>query len=111
MDHFIQEKFRAAKVGEKVNKYGVKSFELEWQHENVPLCRASYAFLFNITKHQLDRCSAAKKTAGSDFVKTTRHKVWKDDHLHEFSFAETEQLFKKNIAGMNIVGKGTIIIN
>lgn len=110
LDRFIQEKFRSVCQGEKTNKNGETCFELEWKHDNVSLCRLSYSFLFGIPKGRFDKCSHAMKTAGVNNLSSINHKCWKDDHVHDFTFAETEKLIKENIVDLTVVGiVGSII--
>ena len=44
------------------------------------------------------------KEVGSKFITSISHEEWKDDHVHDFTFAETEEIVKQNIGGMVIVG-------
>lgn len=104
LDDFIKEKFRSVITGEKVNINGDSEFTLQWVHEGRILCRKSYAFLFNIPKNKFDKCSSLMKAAGTQFINSMQHTPWKDDHVHDFTFAETEKKFKENIAGMTVVG-------
>ena len=104
LDHFIQEKFRSVCTGEKENKDGVKEFVLDWTHEGKKLCRRSYSLLFNIPKNRFDNCSSAMKAAGTMFPSAINVTSWKDTHIHNYTFAETEELFKRNLANVKVVG-------
>ena len=108
LDLFIQEKFRAAIKKEKVNSSGETSFEMEWKYDNIPLCKLSYSLLFKIPKNKFEACSKAMKAAGSRrYVDSINHQPFKDNHVHDFTFAATEKLFKDNVAGCKVVGNTT----
>jgi hypothetical protein len=104
LDGFIQEKFRSVIVGDPViNKSGEKHFNLKWQHRGKELCRQSFAYLFAIPKNRFDKCSKEMKAVESTYLNSLHHQPWKDDHVHDFTFAETEQLFKDNVRGVKVV--------
>jgi hypothetical protein len=107
LDQFIQEKFRSVCKAEKVNKKGETEFVLDWSHDGVSLCRQSFAKLFNISKHKLDKCSSSIKSSGTKYLTSISHRTWKDAHVHDFTFADTEELFKMNLK-QPIIGKYTI---
>lgn len=104
LDGFIQEKFRSVIVGDPViNKSGEKHFNLKWQHKEKELCRKSFCHLFALSHHRFDKCSKMMKDADSTYLSSLHHQPWKDDHVHDFTFAETEQLFKDNVRGVKVV--------
>ena len=104
LDGFIQEKFRSVIVGDPViNKSGEKHFNLKWQHKGKELCRKSFCLLFALSHHRFDKCSKMMKDADSTYLSSLHHQPWKDDHVHDFTFAETEALFKENVRGVKVV--------
>jgi hypothetical protein len=103
LDGYIQEKFRSVITGDMVNKSGEKQFNLKWQHKGKDLCRSSFAHLFDIPKNRFDKCSKDMKAADSTYLNSLHHQQWKDDHVHDFTFAETEQLFKSNVQSIIVV--------
>jgi hypothetical protein len=109
LDHFIQEKFRSVIKKERVNNHGETSFEMDWKYENVPLCKLSYSLLFQIPKNKFEACSKAMKAAGSRYIDSINHQPFKDNHVHDFTFAKTEKLFKENVQGCVVVGNATFI--
>jgi hypothetical protein len=104
LDNFIQEKMRKVIIGEKINGAGELEFINCWKHEDKELCRKSYAFLFKIPRNRFDQCSRVFKATGKKFITSISHEKWEDDHVHNFTFAETEEMVKENIGGMVIVG-------
>jgi len=111
MDSYIQGKFRNVITGEKQLSNGETEFTCSWTHEGKELCRKSFAFLFKIPRNKLDQCSRVFKAVGSKYITSISHDEWKDDHVHDFTFAETEQIIKENIGGMVIVGNIYLYLN
>ena len=104
LDGFIQEKFRAAVTGSSLKKKtGEKQFTMRWQHEGKELCREGFAQLFGIPKNRFDKCSREMKANDSMYLNSINHKPWTDDHVHDFKFTETEELFKKNLRDLHVV--------
>mmetsp|Transcript_3798 Transcript_3798/g.5359 ORF Transcript_3798/g.5359 Transcript_3798/m.5359 type:complete len:878 (-) Transcript_3798:1152-3785(-) len=108
LDNFVQEKFRSVCKGEKVNKHGDTIFHLEWIHEGKAMCRQSYSFLFDIPKNRFDKCSFAMKSAGVKRLSSINHKTWKDDKVHDFTFTETEVLFKENLLDLKVIDESWV---
>lgn len=104
LDSFIQEKYRAVLVKAEKQSDGSVKFLPRWSYKGISLCRQSYANAFGITKHQLDMCSKALKHSDNRRVPKIKHQPFKDEHVHEFTFAETEEIFKKNLH-VDIIGK------
>ena len=103
LDAFIREKFRSVITGEAVNAFGEVAYTCSWIHGKITLCKRSYSFLFGISKNRFDECSKAFKAAGTKFIPEIKHSQWNDDHVHTFTFAETEQMIKENM-GLIVVG-------
>ena len=80
LDIFI----RAVIKKEKVNNNGETSFEMDWNFDNVPLCKLSYSLLFKIPKNKFEAWSKAMKAAGSRYVDSINHQPFKDNHVHDF---------------------------
>ena len=104
LDNFIQEKMRSVITGETTNFAGDLEFTCSWIHEGKELCRKSFAFLFNIPRSKFDQCAKVMKMTGSKFITSINHEKWEDDHVHTFTFAQTEEMIKDNIGGLVIVG-------
>ena len=103
LDAFIREKFRSVITGETINAIGEVAYTCSWIHEKITLCKRSYSFLFGISKNRFDECSKSFKAAGTKFITEINHSQWNDDHVHKFTFAETEQMIKENM-GLIVVG-------
>lgn len=104
LDSFIQEKVRSAIVGEKLLANGEIRFDMRWCHDGHELCRQSFGLIFNISKHKLDSCLSELKKSDTRYVTSISTQEWKDDHIHGYTFAETEEMMKKNL-GITVVGK------
>ena len=52
-------------------------------------------------------CSRSHATNSTirKFITFISHEKWEDDHVHEFTFAQTEEIVKENIGGMVIEGR------
>jgi len=105
LDNFIQEKMRSVITGETTNFAGDLEFTCSWIHEGKELC-AERALLFCSTYHVASSISVPKvmKMTGSKFITSINHEKWEDDHVHTFTFAQTEEMIKDNIEGLVIVG-------
>ena len=97
-------------TGEKINSAGELEFINCWQHEDKVLCRMSYSFLFKIPKNKFDQCSRVFKETGRKFITSITHEKWEDDHVHNFTFAETEEMVKENIGGIVVVGNELLLL-
>jgi hypothetical protein len=104
LDKFIQEKVRKSISGRKVNNKGDLQFEYNWSHNGIELCRDSFSTIFDTTKHVLNACSTAFKLTETNRVSSIQHKEWNDSHVHNFTYAETENIMKTNL-GVDVVGK------
>ena len=109
LDAFIREKYRSVITGETVNVLGEVAYTCSWIHEKISLCKRSYSFLFGISKNRFDECSKAFKAAGTKFITEINHSQWNDDHIHKFTFAETEQMIKENL-GLIVVGRYALLL-
>lgn len=96
-DSFVQEKVRDVISGEKVQTNGELRFEKNWKFCGRELCRQSYGLIFDISKHKLDACCAELKKSDTRQVTSISMSKWKDDHLHDYSFAQTEAIIKENL--------------
>lgn len=103
LDSFVQEKFRSVIVGEKTLEDGSVKFRLDWKHKGVPLCRQSFAQIYGISKAALDNCSSALKASATRRVSSISHTEYKDDRVHDFSYADTVQVFK-DVLQTEVVG-------
>lgn len=104
LDSFIQEKVRGAIVGETTLENGEVKFEMHWRFKEHTLCRQSFGLVFGISKHKLDLCLSQLKISDTRSVTAISISPWKDEHIHGFTFAETESIMKKNL-GIAVVGK------
>lgn len=50
------------------------------------------------------------KAAGSRYINSINHQPFKDNHVHDYTFAQTEKLFKENIQGCVVVGMVIILL-
>jgi hypothetical protein len=101
-DNFIQEKWRSCFL--RWEGDGKKQAVMNWHFEGHILCRESFGQIFGISKYKLDLCSSTLKNAPTNRVTSLNVREYKDDHIHELTYSETEQLIKDNLS-TGIVGE------
>jgi DNA uptake protein ComE-like DNA-binding protein len=98
-DLFIQEVFRNSIKGEHLLPDGTVKFNMEFILDNkVKVCRKSFAAAYGVSVKYLERCSSAFKKSDSKRVYTVNNfRTYRDDTLHNYNYAETEELIKLNL--------------
>lgn len=106
-DSFIQEVFRQCIVNEEVKDDGRKKFEMQYEIPNpmnklgsqnrVIVCVKTLQCVYGFTTHEWRLCGDNLKSSDSGRVSSFRHKPWADDHLHDFTYAEVEDVFRRNL--------------
>ena len=68
------------------------------------VCKKAFACVYGCTVNDLEKTSDAVKTSSGLYTSGTalRIKMWKDNHIHDFSYKETEELFMLNIGSAGI---------
>ena len=68
------------------------------------VCKKAFACVYGCTVNDLEKASDAVKTSSGLYTSGTalRIKMWKDNHIHDFSYKETEELFMLNIGSAGI---------
>lgn len=106
-DSFIQEIFRQCIVNEETRDDGRKKFEMQYEIPNpknklgssnrVVVCVRTLQCVYGFTSHEWRICGDHLKGSDSGRVSNIRHKPWGDDHIHDFTFAEVEGVFRRNL--------------
>jgi len=52
---------------------------------------------YSFSSNKFKTCSDIFKQTDQQKVSSLSHKKWKDNHIHNFTYAETERLFKQNV--------------
>ena len=106
-DSFIQEIFRQCIVNEELKEDGRKRFEMQYEipnpmnklgsHNRVTVCVKTLQCVYGFTSHEWRICGDNLKSSDSGRVSSFRHKPWEDDYLHDFTYAEVEDVFRRNL--------------
>ena len=69
------------------------------------VCKKAFACVYGCTVNDLEKASDAVKTSSGLYTSGTalRIKTWKDDHIHDFNYKETEELFMLNVGSAGII--------
>ena len=113
LDLFIQDLFikSVASVDVKSKKDGSKEiskfnmcFTTIGGHK---VCRKCCSLSYGFSSNKFNTCSKRYKDTGLQKVSSLNHRKWTDDHVHNYSYAETESLFKLNVVDKdNVIGVG-----
>ena len=106
-DSFVQEIFRQCIVNEELKEDGRKRFEMQYEipnpmnklgsHNRVTVCVKTLQCVYGFTSHEWRICGDNLKSSDSGRVSSFRHKPWEDDYLHDFTYAEVEDVFRRNL--------------
>ena len=68
------------------------------------VCKKTFACVYGCSMNDLEKASNAVKTSSGLYISgtTLRIKMWKDDHIPDFSYKETEELFMLNVGSAGI---------
>jgi hypothetical protein len=101
---FLQELFRKSieSVIEKAN--GKKEYKMNYQLRGKRVCKKAIAEAFGYSVKSLEKCSSALKGAPNGSVFSTKVKTFSDAHIPDYTFAETAEIFRKNLPS-EIVGE------
>lgn len=79
----------------------------------IQVCKKAFACAYNTTVHALESTSKAAKIEDDDKdghiisdYNTVNTRQWKDGHIHDFSFQDTQQLFQDNVYSINCSSDG-----
>jgi hypothetical protein len=102
-DNFLQEVFRQCIVDQEKQSNGKEKFSFKFCIPSVNnrlgnanrhvVCKQTLLSVYGFTEHDWRICSSALKTTDTGRVSSLRHKPWTDDVLHDYTFAEAEDVF------------------
>lgn len=67
-----------------------------WKNE-LPVCKNTFLAVYNITRYEFRKCVELMKDNDNSRIGNLRHTVFKDDHLHNYSYAEVADVFAANL--------------
>ena len=125
-DSFIQEVFRDSILSTKQKKsrtdddgsaikfdyqYLVPSIDNRLGRNNrLEVCVKSLRCVYGISTHEWRICNEQLRNVDSGGrVSTLRHKTWEDDYLHDYTLAEVENVFLRNLSDTPIASKYVIM--
>jgi hypothetical protein len=119
-DPFIQEVFRECILSTKQKKNSrtegsTITFEMQYlvpsvdnrlgRNNRLEVCVKTLQCVYGISTHEWRICNEQLKGADSGRLSTLRHKSWEDDHLHDCTLAEVENVFLRNLVDTPIASK------
>jgi hypothetical protein len=123
-DPFIQEIFRECILSTKQKKSNrtegcTISFEMQYlipsvdnrlgRNNRIEVCVKTLQCVYGISAHEWRICNEQLRETDSGRLSTLRHKPWEDDHLHDYTLAEVENVFLRNLIDTPIASKYTTI--
>jgi hypothetical protein len=117
-DGFIQEIFRGCILSEKTTKAsegGSKKFEMQYEipsldsklgkRNRIVVCLDTMLCVYGISSYEWRICNEQLRRTESARLSTLRHQKWEDDHLHDYTLAEVENVFLRNLKDSTIASK------
>jgi len=102
-DNFLQEVFRECIIDQEKLSNGKEKFSFKFCIPSINnrlgnanrhvVCKQTLLSVYGFTEHDWRICSSALKTTDTGRVSSLRHKPWTDDVLHDYTFAEAEDVF------------------
>jgi uncharacterized protein with WD repeat len=86
---FIYQKIKTAKSSGNSDRLDTK-YELDHQ----PVCRDSFCFAYDIKVYLVKRLLKLMRASESDEINSHKVLKWSDDHIHDFSLAESKEMFE-----------------
>lgn len=94
--------------GKRIFKMAYKIPPLSFQYGacyKIEVCKMTALFTYGFTKHEWEKTSRdLKEVDPGKQLGTVHHQKWTDKTLHPITYAETEQIFQKNL-GQRTVGE------
>jgi hypothetical protein len=66
-------------------------------YKNIIVCKKVFSALYDISTKFIERCSKAIKVSDSLRVNSISMRSYKDDTLHDFTYAQVKQIFDQNV--------------
>ncbi len=107
-DSFIQEIFRGCILSEHTNPDGSKKFVMQYEipaldnklgkRNRLEVCVGTLQCVYGISPYEWRLCNEQLKKTDSGRVSSLRmNQPWGDDYLHDFTIAEVENVFLRNL--------------
>eukprot|EP01035_Chromulina_nebulosa_P023191 gene23191-30060_t len=121
-DAFIQEIFRGCILSENHTNSADSSKKFDMQYEipsvdnklgkrnRLEVCVGTLQCVYGITAYEWRLCNEQLKKTDSGRVSSLRNQPWGDDYLHDFTFAEVENVFLRNLPDTPIASKLLLVV-
>jgi hypothetical protein len=122
-DSFIQEIFRGCILSEEHHTNSAESskkFEMQYEIPSVDnklgkrnrleVCVGTLQCVYGITAYEWRLCNEQLKKTDSGRVSSLRNQPWGDDYLHDFTYAEVENVFLRNLPDTPIASKLLLVV-
>lgn len=114
-DVFIQEIFRGCILSETLKENGKKRFEMQYEipsidnklgkKNKIEVCVRTLQCVYDISAYEWRLCNEVLRESSGGRVSSLRHQPWKDDFLHDATYAEVENVFQRNLKDCVIPSK------
>ena len=120
-DGFVQEIYRGCIISDELNEDGsTRKYQMQYEIPSIDnrlgrknrlqVCLPTMLCVYGITKYEWRICGDHIKSSDFGRVSSMRQRFWKDDHLHDYTYAEVQSIFEKNLKDTIIPGRRYIII-
>ena len=121
-DAVIQETFRGCILSENHTNSADSSKKFDMQYEipsvdnklgkrnRLEVCVGTLQCVYGITAYEWRLCNEQLKKTDSGRVSSLRNQPWGDDYLHDFTFAEVENVFLRNLPDTPIASKLLLVV-
>jgi hypothetical protein len=97
LDRFIQDKFKESIAEIKLSDDNKEvAYVMDYSINGIKVCKKSFAAFYGVSVKYLERCSKTLKQSDFRRVYSTSHRTFTDDHIHNYTYAETDVLMQTN---------------
>lgn len=105
-DSFVQDKFKIVLTDDgfhgtnRVFKYTFSipqpDLSLLGTNNRIQCCKSTFLAVYGISSHEFRVCAELLKSSSTGTLPSLHHKAYKDDHLHDYTFAQVEDIYLAN---------------
>ncbi len=96
---FLQDQFSQSIAATNIKANGKREFAMCYKVNGSEVCKKGWATAYGFSVKALEKCSKTLKEAPTGKVHSLATKTYKDSHIHDYTYAETAQMFRENIPG------------